>query len=29
VAPSSLHFTKDGRLLVSPGCYVFDPAGPQ
>lgn len=27
VAPSSLHFTKDRRLLVSPGCYVFDPGG--
>lgn len=27
VAPSSLHFTKDGRLLVSPGCYSFDTGG--
>jgi len=25
IAPSSLHFTKDRRLLVSPGCYTFDP----
>jgi hypothetical protein len=25
VAPSSLHFTRDRRLLVSPGCYTFDP----
>src|SRR5687768_85994 len=26
IAPSSLHFTKDRRLLVSPGCYTFDSA---
>ena len=25
ISPSSLHFTKDRRLLVSPGCYTFDP----
>lgn len=28
VAPSSMHFTKDRRLLISPGCYVFDPGSP-
>jgi hypothetical protein len=27
IAPSSLHFTKDRRLLLSPGCYTFDPFG--
>jgi hypothetical protein len=27
IAPSSLHFTKDRRLLVSPGCYTFEPGG--
>ncbi len=27
IAPSNLHFTKDRRLLVSPGCYTFDPGG--
>lgn len=25
IAPSSLHFTRDRRLLVSPGCYTFEP----
>lgn len=25
IAPSSLHFTKERRLLVSPGCFTFDP----
>jgi len=25
VAPTSLFFTRDGRLLVTPGCYVFRP----
>ena len=25
VSPSSLSFTADGRLLVTPGCYEFDP----
>ncbi len=25
VAPDSLFFTRDGRLLVTPGCYIFDP----
>jgi hypothetical protein len=25
VTPTSLFFTKDGRLLVTPGCYVFRP----
>jgi hypothetical protein len=24
IAPSSLFFTKDGRLLVTPGCYEFN-----
>jgi hypothetical protein len=24
VAPTSLFFTRSGRLLVTPGCYVFD-----
>ena len=23
LAPSSLFFTRDGRVLVTPGCYVF------
>jgi hypothetical protein len=23
VAPTNLHFTRDGRVIVSPGCYVF------
>jgi hypothetical protein len=27
VAPSSLFFSHTGRLLVTPGCYVFDPPG--
>jgi hypothetical protein len=26
IAPTSLFFTKTGRLLVTPGCYEFDPA---
>lgn len=26
VAPTSLSFTPSGRLLVTPGCYAFDPA---
>lgn len=26
IAPSSLYFTGERRLLVSPGCYTFDPA---
>lgn len=25
LAPSSLFFTKDGRLLITPGCYEFKP----
>lgn len=25
IAPASLYFTDDGRLLVTPGCYVFRP----
>lgn len=25
ISPTSLFFTKDGRLLVTPGCYEFDP----
>ncbi|MBI4885992.1 MAG: hypothetical protein HY824_02765 [Acidobacteria bacterium] len=25
VSPTSLFFTSDGRLLVTPGCYEFDP----
>jgi hypothetical protein len=25
IAPSSLSFAMDGRLLVTPGCYEFDP----
>ena len=25
IAPTSLFFTKDGRLLVTPGCYSFRP----
>jgi hypothetical protein len=25
LAPSSLFFTRDGRLLVTPGCYEFNP----
>ena len=27
VSPTSLSFTPQGRLLVTPGCYEFDPAG--
>ena len=26
VSPTSLFFTKDGRLLVTPGCYEFNPS---
>ena len=26
MAPTSLSFARDGQLLVTPGCYVFDPA---
>jgi len=26
ISPTSLFFTNDGRLLVTPGCYEFDPA---
>lgn len=25
ISPTSLFFTNDGRLLVTPGCYEFDP----
>jgi hypothetical protein len=25
VSPTSLFFTRDGRLLVTPGCYEFRP----
>ncbi len=25
VSPTSLFFTSDGRLLVTPGCYEFKP----
>ena len=27
VSPTSLFFTRDGRLLVTPGCYEFNPVG--
>jgi len=27
ISPTSLFFTRDGRLLVTPGCYEFDPRG--
>jgi hypothetical protein len=27
MAPTSLSFSRDGQLLVTPGCYVFDPSG--
>lgn len=27
ISPTSLFFTSDGRLLVTPGCYEFDPDG--
>jgi len=27
VSPTSLFFTRDGRLLVTPGCYEFDARG--
>jgi hypothetical protein len=27
IHPTSLSFTQRGRLLVTPGCYEFDPAG--
>lgn len=29
LAPSSLSFSRSGRLLVTPGCYVFDPGTAQ
>ena len=25
ITPTSLSFTRDGRLLVTPGCYIFNP----
>ncbi len=25
ISPTSMFFTRDGRLLVTPGCYEFDP----
>jgi hypothetical protein len=25
ITPTSLFFTRTGRLLVTPGCYEFDP----
>ena len=25
IAPTSLSFARDGQLLATPGCYVFDP----
>ncbi len=28
IAPTSLFFTGTGRLLVTPGCYEFDPSAP-
>ena len=28
ITPTNLSFTKNGRLLVTPGCFVFDPRGP-
>jgi len=28
IAPNSLFFTNAGRLLVTPGCYEFDPGQP-
>jgi len=27
ISPTSLFFTSDGRLLVTPGCYEFEPGG--
>jgi hypothetical protein len=27
ISPNSLSFTRDGQLLVTPGCYMFNPAG--
>ncbi|HEY6360605.1 MAG TPA: hypothetical protein VIX63_05850 [Vicinamibacterales bacterium] len=27
ISPTSLFFARDGRLLVTPGCYEFDPRG--
>ena len=27
LAPTHMYFTRDKRLLVSPGCYTFDPKG--
>ena len=29
MAPTSLSFARDGKLLVTPGCYVFEPGRPQ
>jgi hypothetical protein len=26
ISPTSLFFTRSGRILVTPGCYEFDPA---
>ena len=28
ISPTSLFFTREGRLLVTPGCYEFDSAPP-
>ena len=28
IQPTSLFFTQSGRLLVTPGCYEFNPSGP-
>ena len=28
MAPTSLSFARDGQLLVTPGCYVFNPGDP-
>jgi hypothetical protein len=25
ISPTSLSFGRDGKLLVTPGCYEFDP----
>ena len=27
LAPTNMYFTRDKRLLVSPGCYTFEPKG--
>jgi hypothetical protein len=29
ISPTSLFFTRSGRILVTPGCYEFDPARTQ